>query len=816
MLHATSTSPEPSSVIGKRKRSASPEKAANSAVAPPDIAIEADSEQLKKDLSILLHIVESHSYKPLLSKPLPPSETLQSDTKRPRLSDGAQGDTISLRIETGSYQSTEAVVNDIQTLLDHQANLSNGHAAQNGDDTQREALKNALSKFTLERSLRSRKIKSEDDTVDTTNLETVPSADSAIYRMALTLFGNTDRGPRQLFSSLQLATETEPQGESGQNYVSSRLLYPKLEEDLLPNGITATKAVPFNAQNASAEKRKDATFGQIFRPHPSLKALEPPKPPKTTPKSSALSWVQPIVNATLLRNPQTDKGHYKSSALPAGQWLRYSGPKTKNELVTFNEQLGREKGAVFNDRGNNSSPDDVQAAKQKSLFLSAYSSFAPAYDDGGSIISQAVKSQVWWRKTGSSQFAAMVQSEEYPNDIPPSFRNEEHVPSTANDDDFSEAVESFNTDGTEPEQADEQKASDDKDLDELLEEISDHLKTLSSYQKLRQSSQSTGKVVNGEQEAFSTPTSMESEVYQMLKTQLSLMISSLPPYAVAKLDGDQLRSLNIGTKIVTPLDDYAGVMDVDEYTYAKQRAAASANAAASRPSVPNQVRTGSYNAVSTPLTGYNQRSFSTNNRPAAAGTSYTNRPAYAGATPSQNYATAGRPMPQTVPRYSAQQPYNNSPSVQPFQRPIPNGYEGTFQSHQQGQNGPGFPQRPSQPGYQQRAQDTAARFGSPQKPFEMLSRNQIPAGGQQPRYFQQQQQSPQPGSQASSNVSVASATPQNSYNQMDRARGSAQIAGQRPPSTTPQPPNGQNVERSATPGGGQQNGVTPSATPLNI
>jgi len=56
---------------------------------------------------------------------------------------------------------------------------------------------------------------------------------------------------------------------------------------------------------------------------------------------------------------------------------------------------------------------------------------------------------------------------------------------------------------------------------------------------------------------------------------LSLMISMLPPYAVAKLNSDQLSELNISTKIQVLTDNYKGVMEEDEFAQRAKVAAMS-------------------------------------------------------------------------------------------------------------------------------------------------------------------------------------------------------------------------------------------------
>merc|ERR1712169_10386 len=69
----------------------------------------------------------------------------------------------------------------------------------------------------------------------------------------------------------------------------------------------------------------------------------------------------------------------------------------------------------------------------------------------------------------------------------------------------------------------------------------------------------------------------------MLRDQLKILISSLPPFAVAKLDGDQLEELNISTKLLVEPPDYQGTGQVDDYTWRLQMARQATSAPARTP-----------------------------------------------------------------------------------------------------------------------------------------------------------------------------------------------------------------------------------------
>ena len=722
--------------------------------------------------------------KVLLTKALPIQDEDQRSTKRVKMSDGPE--TIELRMQDGAYSSVESVIEDLQTVIRQESAISNGTSlepvgetierAQNGSSTSSavpkfKALQEALDKFVLERA-QQQEIKPEDSEEDSMNQ--IPEAATSNDRLVLTLFGSTDRGARQLFSSLQLQPNQQIEAEK-----ELQQAYPKIAEDYLPNGITTSKVVPFNAQGAASEKKETRKFGQIFRPPPSLKPLEPPRPAVST-SDNKITWSKS--NEDILFNKATpvDKADHKFAKLPAGQWLKYADSTTS------------------------------KATNSKTLFQAAYSSFAPVRDNGDATIAASIKNQMWWKRAGAARYQSLLRGDEDDLEASDFFVGDSTL---TLDDNFADVVASFvPEDPPFPEMKEDENGVEEKDIEELMEEISDQLKTLASYQRLRYSVDPSRGTPGNRANSFTEPSDTEHQVHTMLKTQLALIVSQLPPYAVAKLDADHLKTLEIGTNIITTRDDYAGVMEVDDYTFAKQRATASANAAVNRPTANPPARPGSYNsaAATTPAT-YNHRAFATA-RPAAPSTPYS-RPAYNGATPSQNYANTGRPAPQTMPRYGSQQnSFSNSPNLQHFQRPLPNGYSGSYNSHQQAQNAVSSLQRPTQPGYQQRAQDNAARSTSPPKPFEMGSRPAFaanPTAAQQARYFPQHQAPGGIQGTSSPHPQTPNAAP------VDHSRFQPRFyaPNARPSSTTPQPPAPQYPQRSDTSSGGQQNGVTHGTVP---
>ena len=282
-----------------------------------------------------------------------------------------------------------------------------------------------------------------------------------------------------------------------------------------------------------------------------------------------------------------------------------------------------------------------------------------------------------------------------------------------------------------------------KDTDEILAEISELLEVLSSHQKIRNLALTPrpGAIETTKAKVVSaTPSDVEYSIYEILRSQLALLVDSLPPFAIAKLNGDQLEMLNVGTKLVVENHDYPGSMEPDEHTLQRRRAAAAAAAAAaSRTAVAPAARSGAFHTPSA-ATSYNRGAYGSNT--ARQPYQQPSRPPYSSAsTPAQTYQTPRPPASSSQrPSYGQQyqatttSPYPQGPNVGQFQRPMQNGYGSYSGTPSQ----PGYAQRPTQPGYQQRAQENAqnyARSASPPKPV---------TNGQPPYYPPRPLPTPQP------------------------------------------------------------------------
>ena len=232
------------------------------------------------------------------------------------------------------------------------------------------------------------------------------------------------------------------------------------------------------------------------------------------------------------------------------------------------------------------------------------------------------------------------------------------------------------------------KPDEEKDTDDILQDVTDMIQTLISYQRNRNltlptsSSQSrygsdpahSDMLTNGTQVQ---PGEEEAATYEALKAQLLLVIQMLPPYAVARLNSDKLEELNISTKMTIHTDEYQGTMEEDEAA-ARTRAAQTAAAAVN-------TRPASHRSSSSSSSmQYGQQYHQTPNRAPAGTPQY-----YPNQTPIRPPQPAVQRGSQTVPPNYQQRPTPNT-----GYRP-PNAYQNTGYTQQYTKPASGY----SQPSY---------------------------------------------------------------------------------------------------------------------
>lgn len=608
-------------------------------------------------------------------------------------------------------------------------------------------------------------------------------------RKILTLYGGSSSNAKQLFSSLQKTNNTESASDKPMTF----------PEDRLPNGITTTRAIPFNLE---MDEKPTKTFGEVFAPRSTLAQLEPPRRGRAWARDPSSTWIDAFDAITNYDNILGQRHHYSFARLPSGYWLHYGGDSASPSYWKRQEQESEGEPSAQNARNTN---------EDTALLYGAYSSFAPSFDSSHSVLQSDAKNSLWWAKRGSKRFSTMLA-------LHKASQLEEDQPLTELDETtLEEDVKSFIENGSleaKPEETSE-TAIQDKDVDAVLQDISELLQTLNSFRRNRNlEPPSQGESKSDDKSGDpSSPSAAELATYETLKSGLAAIISNLPPYAVAKLNGDQLAELNISQKILVEMPSYSGTMEEDDYSLLQRRIAATAPAAT--PS-----RTGSYQA--TP--GYNQRMYSSTNtrpqQPTAGSQGY-----YQGRPSSSTPYTPGASTPQ--PSYTGIRP-----QASPSQRPsnVPAYSPGQYQPQARATPN-GFAPSPG-PGYQQNPAYAAGRSASPQKP-QVYSTPQTaartaylnPASGNAQRYYSQQT-GPSPAAYAnyaqstaqtpgqyamSPNVAAAHYRSAAAEQAMALARHKAQIEASRQVSGTPNPP--QSVAQASSQGRSESPATKQSATP---
>jgi hypothetical protein len=537
-------------------------------------------------------------------------------------------------------------------------------------------------------------------------------------KMVLTLYGNAP-GPKQLFSSFQ----AEDVGGEKKDLVQT------LRRAPLPVGISTTDivSIPFNNL---VEDTKRNTLGDAFPTPPNVPVLQPPKPSKVAnTRSSTVGWYQPAA-----ADPQRRTGTYFTQNITPGVWLDYSnasppqsGKKKQRDRAM---SLGGAKAPQVDIE-----PAESEAAKLEAVFRSVYSGFAPTKDDAAAVAPTGVIDRIWWQQVGQRSYERLVENEA---NIDSAKGTELEIKPVVDEDEelkeFEQLVENWESDTVDPKrlpvEARYEKSFEEKSVDEILEGISELLETLSSFQRKRHMSLNPSNRPAGLLSAPDTstlgtptkPTDSEQNTYEIIRAQLKMMIQSLPPYAVAKLNGDQLADLNISTKIEVHLDDYRGVLEEDEQARPKAPPSSVTAPRTSTSSLhrgsPSALYGNQYSATRPPTTaaahqyyggGASTPARAPPNLPRAPSTGQVPyqppRPAAPTAYRPQGYGTpnyqqpAPRPVQHQYPQTSgAQYITPNAPS---YMRPAAQGYQGVPQS------APPAPMNgryPSQPTYPHQAQ----------------------------------------------------------------------------------------------------------------
>ncbi|KAK0611528.1 hypothetical protein B0T14DRAFT_571413 [Immersiella caudata] len=354
-----------------------------------------------------------------------------------------------------------------------------------------------------------------------------------------------------------------------------------LGDEALPNGVSLTQILP--EVTASSDK-PGRTLGELFPSPRNLPPLQPPKAPKPTTKGNTLTFYHP----ELTEKSKYRTGTYFSQVMSAGHWLDYSNATP----TTHAKSKQRERAQSL--AGHKPSSVELEMSEMEALFRGAFSSFAPSKDDSAAIIPSRQVGGVWWTRVGQKYFNKLVESEALGEDSEDIDAPELMDVADFDEDRVKEIIDNWDDSLVDP-SLDEvlgKKSDVDKDTDDLLEEVSDLIETLLSYQRNRNLTLPTS------QDRYSTdpnngdmlrngnsshqPSEEEVQTYQALKAQLSLIINQLPPFAVTRLNSDKLEELSVSTKIEVRTDEYRGVMEEDEPARLARQAAQAAASSSQR------------------------------------------------------------------------------------------------------------------------------------------------------------------------------------------------------------------------------------------
>ncbi|KAF2150870.1 hypothetical protein K461DRAFT_270257 [Myriangium duriaei CBS 260.36] len=398
--------------------------------------------------------------------------------------------------------------------------------------------------------------------VDSKVDETVPAAG----RTVLSLFGNAPT-PRQLFSSLQEDAATDI----------------SLQELGLPTMLVATKLLPTPKDDARSQAR---TLGELFAPPSTLATLQPPprQPRLPTHKATSISFL----SAEKSVPKPSRKGSYTIQPLTSGKWLRYGSQDTATHKA-IKEHLKR--GSITTIDLTQDRPR--KEPREEDLFASAYSSFAPTRDESRAIIPGDTCDLVWWQKIGKRRTNQMFALDHSQDDMEVDGLDDNEVKKIEEEHElkiYKDLIDNFNEEDMSVEPEDEAQLPADMEAEALLNEINELLRTLASHQRIRHSilpngtrggPSSPSPLRNSMMGTPTEPSEDETVTYQHLRDHLAGLVSRLPPYLVAKLNGAQVEDLAVSTTFLVEGRNDRGVMEEDQATRSARGAAAAAAAAAS-------------------------------------------------------------------------------------------------------------------------------------------------------------------------------------------------------------------------------------------
>lgn len=589
----------------------------------------------------------------VFKRPLPESSTADEPQSKRQKSDDDSHKHVCIedKVNEDAYGLLDHLVLDLKQVIEDQAAEMRSAESIDGDkfDDKAAIALNRLKEKAIE--LHNREMSypqtapsaATKGSVDLDDMVQKPADDNAV----LTIFGQAPQG-RHLFSSLPRRSNPEDDGA-----------VKPLSDAQLPPGMSITTVLP---PVASQSANRVPTLGELFPTPANLPPLEAPKAPKTTTKGKVLGFYHPeLADRSTYRH---DKDTYFSKELTTGVWLDYSN------ATPANQKKDRQRERTMSLTGQKQPSIDVEVTEMETLFRGAFSSFAPEKDDSGAVIPSGEVGRVWYQRQGHRYMQQLIEAElsdeqEEPNEMLITPLEEEEI---------AKAVENWDDSLVDPSLVDAsqaKKSEEQKEVDDTLQEISDLIETLASYQRNRHLALPTSQNRNSTDPAKADmlngslaqePSDEERETYQLLKDQLAVIIQTLPPYAVARLNSDKLEELNVSTKIEVRSDVYKGVMEEDEASARIRQQQAQAAQAAQTPR--QAQRQPSFHGATPYQSGqpYNRQFPVPNQTPVPVPNHYQQSPVRAQMPPSYQRQVSA-PMPVMQPQQHRQS------SGQPFARP---------------------------------------------------------------------------------------------------------------------------------------------------
>ncbi|KAF4996718.1 hypothetical protein FDECE_12317 [Fusarium decemcellulare] len=710
---------------GKRKRDSDDEREEEEG-SPDEQKPAITNGEPKKDqkelIKSFLEVLASFDVSPsILKRPLPdsPDDDDEPRAKRQKSASPTSPSNVFDKAAANAYENLDEVAQDLVSAIRASLEELSSDSSEGQKGQVKEETRTQIADFQEKMLQLLRREKAyPKTTAEALSIEANLPSPPQKGELVLSLMGYAPQ-ERQLWSSLPVSDES------------------KLHDLPLPQGVILTHITP------TTPRERTQTLGELFSSPRSLPPLQPPKQPKTQAKGNALDFYRPELTDTCkYRN-----NSYFTSKLSSGYYLDYSNATPSSQTIT--KQRERAQSLA----GKRPSTTELEMYEMESLFRGAFSSFAPCKDDSGALVPSSVAGRMWWQRSGRRHFQNMIEVEYYADEEENQEVTDKTKATEIDEDAIQDAIDNWDENVVDPsleEALGTKRDDEEKEVDEILEEVSDMIETLSSYQRIRNlnlpnsQNRSSSDPVTGDMLATPGPTPSEGEqaTYQMLKSQLALIIKTLPPYAVAKLNGDQLEDLLISTKVQVQTDQYKGVMEEDEAgVQARLRAQ---QQVAARP--PPQ-RTPSMSSISyghhTPANQY-----ATPNRTPAIQQQYF-RPA-----PTPGFQPQQRPMPPSQARppqpnqYTRPNGYPAQYATQVAKTQTPYGHQNMpqYANQQRPQFGQMPPQQgtptarfPFQPGYPQQA-------GTPTQPnFGAYTNGQaMPQRTMSPQVTHRQAYSPSP------------------------------------------------------------------------